>query len=161
MTDFFELLVSIGEAGGIYALAALAYLLVFRPTGIINFATGDLATLGAFAGVAFLVWMKLPYYLALPLVIASVGLVAFLTERLAIYPLLKRNAPPLAPVLALLGMLIVYREAGVAIFGTANLFSPPPFGFGRIEIGPLAGASQSFFCDCNHSDCVYRRVVFL
>lgn len=145
MTDLFELLVSIGEAGGIYALAALAYLLIFRPTGIINFATGDLATLGAFAGVAYLVWAKVPYYLALPLVVITVGLVAFVTERLTVAPLLRRNAPPLAPVLVLLGMLIVYREAGVAIFGTANLFSPPPFGFGRIEFGPFAGASQSFF----------------
>lgn len=144
MGDLAELLVSVGEAGGIYALAALGYLLVLRPTGIINFATGELAALGGFCGVAFLVWVKAPYFIALPLVVITVGTVALVTERLGVRPLLRRGAPPLAPVLVLLGMLIVYREVGIAIFGTANLFSPPPFGFKRVELGPFAGVTQSF-----------------
>jgi len=144
MGDLGELIVSAGEAGGIYALAALAYLLVLRPTGIINFATGELATLGAFAGVACLVWWKLPYWVALPAVVITLGLVGLFTERLAVAPLARRNAPVLAAILVLLGMLIVYREAGIGLFGTANLFSPPPLGFKRVEIGPFAGVTQSF-----------------
>jgi branched-chain amino acid transport system permease protein len=142
--DFCELLVSVGEGGGIYALAALAYLLILRPTGIINFGIGELATLGAFTGVAALTWAKLPYIVGLPLVVITVGLVALVTERLTVHPLMARNAPVLSPVLVLLGMLTIYREIGTSIFGTANLFSPPPFGFTRVAIGPFDGASQSF-----------------
>lgn len=144
MRDFCELIVSVGEGGGIYALAALAYLLVLRPTGIVNFAIGELATLGAFVGVAALAWAKLPYMVGLPLVVFTVGLISLLTERLTVHRLIARNAPVLSPVLVLLAMLTIYRQAGASIFGTANLFSPPPFGFSRIAIGPFAGASQSF-----------------
>ena len=144
MQDFCELLISVGEGGGIYALSALAFLLILRPTGIINFAVGELATLGAFTGVAALAWAKLPYVIGLPLVVCTVGLISLLTERLTVRPLMARNAPVLSPVLVLLGMLTVYREVGTSIFGTQNLFSPPPFGFGRVAIGPFAGASQSF-----------------
>jgi branched-chain amino acid transport system permease protein len=47
--------------------------------------------------------------------------------------------------LALLGMLVVYREAASLIWGVDNMFVPMPFGFGRVEVGPFAGSSQSFF----------------
>ena len=74
----------------------------------------------------------------------TVGLISLLTERLTVHRLIARNAPVLSPVLVLLAMLTIYRQAGASIFGTANLFSPPPFGFSRIAIGLFAGASQSF-----------------
>jgi branched-chain amino acid transport system permease protein len=144
MSDFLELMVSVGEAGGIYSLAALAYLVILRPTGIINFATGEWATFGAFAGVAYVVSAHIPYVIALPLVVATVGIVAIVTERLTVRPLVERNAPVLSPVLALLGMFVIYRETTIWIFGTANQFAPAPLGFGRVEIGPFGGASQSF-----------------
>ncbi|MDP7601940.1 MAG: branched-chain amino acid ABC transporter permease, partial [Rhodospirillales bacterium] len=77
--------------------------------------------------------------------IAVVGAVGWITEVLTVQPLLKREAPELSPVLTLLGMLIIYRETVSSVYGVDNLFVPMPFGFGRIEIGPFAGTSQSFF----------------
>ncbi len=145
MTDLFELLVSIGEAGCIYGLVALSYLLVLRPTGIINFAAGEWAGLGAFAGVTLIAQGKLPWIVGLPLAVLAVGLIGWLTERLTIRPLVEGGASVLSPVLALLGMLVVYREAASLIWGVDNMFVPMPFGFGRVEVGPFAGSSQSFF----------------
>ncbi len=60
MRDFVELMVSLGEAGGIYALVALAFLVTLRPTGVFNFALGEWAGLGAFVGIAAVVWLRLP-----------------------------------------------------------------------------------------------------
>ena len=51
MNDFFELVVGATASGCIYGLVALAYLLMTRPTGIINFAVGEWAMMAAFAGV--------------------------------------------------------------------------------------------------------------
>ena len=144
MTDFLELMVSAGEAGCIYGLVALAYLVVLRPTGIINFAVGEWAALGAFSAVALITWWKAPFYIGLPVVILIVGIIGWGTERLTVRPLVERRAPILSPILALLGMLIVYRESASWIFGVDNLFVPMPFGFGRVELGPLAGTTQSF-----------------
>ncbi len=145
MTDLLELLVSIGEAGCIYGLVALSYLLVLRPTGIINFAAGEWVGLGAFAGVTLIAQGKLPWIVGLPLAVLAVGLIGWLTERLTIRPLVEGGASVLSPVLALLGMLVVYREAASLIWGVDNMFVPMPFGFGRVEVGPFAGSSQSFF----------------
>jgi branched-chain amino acid transport system permease protein len=145
LTDLLELLVSVGEAGCIYGLVALSYLLVLRPTGIINFAAGEWVGLGAFAGVTLIAQGKLPWIVGLPLAVLAVGLIGWLTERLTIRPLVEGGASVLSPVLALLGMLVVYREAASLIWGVDNMFVPMPFGFGRVEVGPFAGSSQSFF----------------
>ena len=145
MTDFLELTVSIGEAGCIYSLVALSYLLVLRPTGIINFASGEWAALGAFVAVTLIAQEKLPWIIGLPLAALAVGAVGWMTERLTVRPLVDRGAPVLSPILALLGMLIFYREMYSWMWGVDNLFVPMPFGFGRVEIGPFAGTSQSFF----------------
>ena len=145
MTVLLELLVSVGEAGCIYGLVALSYLLVLRPTGIINFAAGEWVGLGAFAGVTLIAQGKLPWIVGLPLAVLAVGLIGWLTERLTIRPLVEGGASVLSPVLALLGMLVVYRESASLIWGVDNMFVPMPFGFGRVEVGPFAGSSQSFF----------------
>jgi branched-chain amino acid transport system permease protein len=145
VTDFLELMVSVAEAGSIYGLVALSYLLVLRPTGIINFASGEWAALGAFAAVSLISLGKLSWIIGLPLAVLAVGAAGWLTERLTVRPLVEGGAPVLSPILALLGMLIVFRETFSWVWGVDNLFVPMPFGFGRVEFGPFAGSSQSFF----------------
>jgi len=71
--------------------------------------------------------------------------VGWLTERLTVRPLVEKGAPPLAPILALLGMLVVFREAISIGFGPDPQPVPAAFGFGRLELGWLAGSYQSFF----------------
>ena len=61
MNDFLELVVGATASGCIYALVALAYLLITRPTGIINFAVGEWAMMAAFAGVVMLNQWDWPY----------------------------------------------------------------------------------------------------
>ena len=111
MRDFLELAVSAAASGCIYGLIALAYLLMIRPTGIINFAVGEWAMVGAFGGYLLLSKFEWPYPLGMAAVLVFMLMVGWLTERIAVRPLVERGAPPLAPILALLGMLVVFREA--------------------------------------------------
>ena len=111
MQDFLELTVSAAASGCIYGLIALAYLLMIRPTGIINFAVGEWAMVGAFGGYLLLSEFEWPYPLGMAAVLVFMLMVGWLTERIAVRPLVERGAPLLAPILALLGMLVVFREA--------------------------------------------------
>jgi branched-chain amino acid transport system permease protein len=142
--DFLELVVSATASGCIYALVALAYLLMTRPTGIINFAVGEWATVGAFAGVVAIGTLEWPYPISFALIMAFMFAVGWATERLTVRPLVERGAPILAPILALLGMLVVFRELISLGFGPDPQPVPGPFGFGRLEFGLLAGSYQSF-----------------
>lgn len=145
MNDFLELVVGATASGCIYGLVALSYLLITRPTGVINFAVGEWSMLAAFGGFVLLSRLELPYPLGMALVVLGMLAVGWATERLTVRPLLERGAPALAPILALLGMLVVFRELVSVGFGPDPQPVPPSFGFGRLELGPVAGSYQSFF----------------
>jgi branched-chain amino acid transport system permease protein len=145
MQDFLELVVNAAASGCIYGLVALAYLLIIRPTGIINFAVGEWAAVGAFGGVVALATAQLPYTAGMAAVLAAMFAVGWATERVAVRPLVERGAPVLSPILALLGMLVVFRESISIAFGPDPFPVPYAFGFGRLELGPFAGSRQAFF----------------
>ena len=145
MQDLLELVVSATASGCIYGLLALSYLLMTRPTGIINFSVGEWAMVGAFTGFVLLSAFEVPYFAGAVVVAAVMGCVGWFTERFAVRPLVQRNAPLLAPILSLLGMLVVFRELVSVGFGPDPRPVPGAFGFGRLELGLLAGSYQSFF----------------
>ena len=129
MQDLLELSVSATASGCIYALVALAYLLMIRPTGIINFAVGEWAMVGAFGGFLLLSKMEWPYPLGMAAILGFMLLVGWATERIAVRPLVERGAPLLAPILALLGMLVVFRESISLGFGPDPHQVPEPVGW--------------------------------
>ncbi len=145
MSDLLDLLVTATASGCIYGLVALSYLLMIRPTGIINFAVGEWATAGAFAAFAFLTLVELPYVVAIPGVVAVMLLIGWATELVAVRPLVVKGAPIIAPILALLAMLVIMREVIGWTFGPDQFRVPYPFGFRRVELGPLGGSPQNFF----------------
>lgn len=132
-------------SGCIYALVALSYLLITRPTGVINFAVGEWAMVAAFGGFLALSRFELPYPVGMAMVLVIMAVVGWITERVAVRPLVEKGAPPLAPILALLGMLVVFREIISVSMGPDPQPVPPMFGYGRLELGLVAGSYQSFF----------------
>ena len=145
MQDLLELAVSATASGCVYGLIALAYLLMIRPTGIINFAVGEWAMVAAFGGHLLLSRYEWPYWLGMLAVLAAMLLVGWVTERVAVRPLVEKGAPLLAPILALLGVLVITREIISVSFPPDPLPVPSAFGFGRLELGPFGGSYQSFF----------------
>jgi branched-chain amino acid transport system permease protein len=145
LQDFLELAVSAAASGCVYGLLALSYLLMIRPTGIINFAVGEWAMVASFGGFLLLSKYEWPYPLGMAAVLVFMLVLGWATERIAVRPLVEKGAPLLAPILALLGMLVVFREAISVSFPPDPHPVPFPFGFGRFEWGPLGGSYQSFF----------------
>jgi branched-chain amino acid transport system permease protein len=145
LQDLLELAVSATASGCVYGLIALAYLLMIRPTGIINFAVGEWAMVGAFAGHFVFSRYALPYPVGIALMLVLMVLVGWASERIAVRPLVERGAAILAPILALLGMLVITREIISVSFPPDPMPVPGPFGIGRLEFGPVGGTYQSFF----------------
>lgn len=145
MQDFLELAVSATASGCVYGLIALAYLLMIRPTGIINFAVGEWAMVGAFGGYVFLTKYELPYLLGMGLVLVLMVVIGWTTERIAVRPLMEKGTGVLAPILALLGVLVITREVISVSFPPDPLPVPSPFGYGRLELFGVGGSYQSFF----------------
>ena len=123
MNEFLQQLINGLAVGGIYALVALGYTMVCGVLKLINFAHGDIFTIGAYLGMTLLVSGGLSGsmtpVLAVGLVVIIVfGLVALLgvaLERVAYRPLRKANR--LAAVVSALGASIVFQNAVMLIYG--------------------------------------------
>lgn len=123
MEQFFQQIINGLAIGGIYALVALGYTMVYGVLKLINFAHGDLFTIGAYLGMTLFVSYRLadvlPVYGAIILVALMVmGLVALiggLLERIAYRPLC--NASRLSAVVSAVGASIFFQNAILLIWG--------------------------------------------
>ena len=123
MNEFLQQLINGLAVGGIYALVALGYTMVYGVLKLINFAHGDIFTIGAYLGMTLLgsggLSGSMTPVLAVGLVVIIVfGLVALLgvaLERVAYRPLRKANR--LAAVVSALGASIVFQNAVMLIYG--------------------------------------------
>ena len=123
MNEFLQQLINGLAVGGIYALVALGYTMVYGVLKLINFAHGDIFTIGAYLGMTLLVSGGLSGSMAPVLAVGLVviivfGLVALLgvaLERVAYRPLRKANR--LAAVVSALGASIVFQNAVMLIYG--------------------------------------------
>ena len=123
MYEFLQQLINGLAVGGIYALVALGYTMVYGVLKLINFAHGDLFTIGAYLGMTLLVSCGLsgmmgPFLAVAVMVLIVLGLVAMLgvaLERVAYRPLRKANR--LAAVVSALGASIVFQNAVMLVYG--------------------------------------------
>src|SRR5581483_10282217 len=128
MTKFLQELVNGLTQGGLYALIALGYSMVYGVLKLLNFAHGDLYMVGAFIGYFVLHWFGGPNALSIPvplvivlmLVVAAAGTGALgvAIERFAYRPL--RDAPRIAPLITALGVSFLLENLALLFFGGYN-----------------------------------------
>lgn len=93
--------------GAVVALAALGFLLVYKATGVVNFAQGDLITLGAYLALWLSRDLEAPILLAYAGALAMMFGIGVVLERVAYAPLRGRSIHVV--VIATLGAAIVIR----------------------------------------------------
>jgi len=92
-------------SGSVYALVALGLVLVYKASGVFNFAQAEFGTVAVYAAYAGLEFFELPYALALLLGLAAGVVTGLLTERLIIRPLF--DAPRVTLLVATAGVALL------------------------------------------------------
>jgi branched-chain amino acid transport system permease protein len=122
-----QLLLTGLTVGSIYALVALGFVLIYNVTGILNFAQGEFAMLGALLCATALAW-HLPLSLAALIAVAAVCLLGALTERLAVEP--AYGSHPLTLIIITFGVSMAFRGLALMLWGADPYplpeFSPGP-----------------------------------
>jgi branched-chain amino acid transport system permease protein len=111
--------------GSLYALTAVAVVVVFRNTRVINLAQGDFAMIAAFLGIVFLKNFQLNYYVMLPLVVLCSMLLGVFVERLVMRPI--ADADWLTLFTATLGVYYVLHGIAGWIWGRDTKAFPVTF----------------------------------
>jgi branched-chain amino acid transport system permease protein len=121
--------------GGIYALVALGWVLIYKCSGVLNLAMGELTLIGAYVALTFYE-MGIPFVLAVILTLLVGIVLGFLTERIFLDRLI--GEPILAVIMVTVGLSFFFKGAIIFIFGTdTRVFEPAVFSMTPISLGYL------------------------
>ena len=122
MSEFLEYSLLGILSGGVTALVALSFVLVYKGTGVVNFAVGEIMMLGAYIYYAGAVTFGLAPWLAFVLALGVLGALAIGVERLVLRPL--SGQPAVAVLMATIGMASIIHGGVEAKWG-GDTYSPP------------------------------------
>jgi branched-chain amino acid transport system permease protein len=126
--------------GGIYALVALGWVLIYKCSGVLNLAMGELTLIGAYVTLSFY-QMGIPFVFSVILTLAVGVVLGFLTERIFLDRLI--GEPILAVIMVTVGLSFFFKGIVEFIWGTdTRVFTPPifsikPITLGYIKISPV------------------------
>lgn len=121
--------------GGIYALIALGWVLIYKCSGVLNLAMGELTLIGAYVSLSFYS-MGVPFLLALLFSLIIGFILGILTERIFLDRLI--GEPVLTVIMVTVGLSFFFKGIVELIWGTdTRVFTPPVFPLEPIRIGPL------------------------
>lgn len=151
MLYFLKQIVNGLSLGGMYAVIAIGYSMVYSILYLINFAHGDLYIFGTFVAFAL-------YGLGCPtaafILIAGIvgGLVAMLIERTVYRPV--REANRIVPMVSALGAALILRTVAQALWGTQTMVFPKIIESRTFRLGALQISSENVLCIAVAALCV-------
>ena len=107
--------------GLIIGMTSIGLSLIFGTTGLVNFAHGDLVTVGAFLAYLFNVVVGLPLLIAAPIAVVGGALISGALDRGIWRPLRKRQTGLIAMLVVSIGLAFVLRHIVLLFFGGARL----------------------------------------
>ncbi|BCS88643.1 branched-chain amino acid ABC transporter permease [Pseudodesulfovibrio sediminis] len=147
---FFQQLINGITLGGVYALIALGYTMVYGIIQLINFAHGEFFAAGGYMGVILISYLSAqglhPYAclgISLVLAMGYCALLAMAVEQLAYKPL--RQASRLAALLSALGMSIFLQNGLMLTQGVYDKAYPTEITSGGVEWGLISVSYMQMF----------------
>ena len=135
MTEFLQLLFQGVSLGATYALIALGFVVVYRASGVINFAQGAMLLAGAYTISWLATDVGVPF---LPAVLAAVALLALAGAGFQIAVLRRVSGEPtFVLVMITIGAGIAVTSLMEALFGTAPRLLGDPWGSSSFHVGDV------------------------
>ena len=135
------------STGSLYAIIALALVLIYRSTGIVNFAQGEMAMFMTF--MAWSVWnWDSNFWLAFFITLIIAAVFGALIELIALRPV--ESGPVLNPIIVTIGLVLILDSLALRIWqGQPKPFpSPAMFKGAPLSIGPadISRTNVGVFC---------------
>jgi branched-chain amino acid transport system permease protein len=127
--------------GGIYASVALALVMIYQATHLVNFAQGEMAMFATYLAWT-LIQAGLPYWVAFFLTVAIAFVGGIILERVVVRPV--ENGSVLSVVIVFIGLLVIFNSLAGWIYSYTIKPFPSPFpsdaGFGNFLSGHELGS---------------------
>lgn len=134
---FLQQLITGISVGGVYALIATGYALVYSLLDFSNWAHGEVAMIGAYIAFMFVTAGNLPFPLAALCGVLGAAGVSFLNERIAYRRIRNNNSPNMFLMIAAMGLSTTYQNLITVLFGAKFKMYPQVLPVSSIQIGSL------------------------
>jgi len=125
MRIFVELVLSGIMVGSIYALVALGWTLIYKCSGVLNLAMGELTLIGAYVCLTYYQW-GFPFPVAVVATLITGFILGLVTERLFLRRMI--GEPILSVIMITAGLSFFFRAVVGFVWGTDTVvFTPPVF----------------------------------
>jgi len=111
--------------GSIYSLIAIGFVLVFKSSGVLNFAQGSMVMVGAFIAYAFVSQFHVPIVLSLIITFFIAAIIGMLIERIVLRNL--RGVSIISIIMVTLGITYIMDGGALATWGSSNFTYPKLF----------------------------------
>ncbi|HIM56328.1 MAG TPA: branched-chain amino acid ABC transporter permease, partial [Candidatus Latescibacteria bacterium] len=122
--------------GCVYSLVALGFVLIYKATGVLNFAQGELMMVGAYIYFSLVTSLDMTPLLAFGATLVLAGLLGALVERLVLHPLV--DEPPFTLVMVTIGLATLLRAVTGMIWSHDTFAFPSPVPEGAVHVGQVA-----------------------
>ena len=134
MEFFLQLALNGIVVGSIYALVALGFVIIYKSSGVLNFAQGEFLLLGGYVFWAMLEGHA-PWPYAVGLTVLFSIVLGLALERLVLRPMI--GEPIISVIMVTLGLSSVLRAIVLGIWGTDTRPYPELFSTQPIQLGPI------------------------
>jgi len=138
-----QLIVSGIAVGGVYALIALGFVLIYKATSIINFATGEFMMIGAYFFYSFMVMIDLPAIPAFILVMLCSAVLGLVIERTILRHMLGQ--PIISIIMVTIGLSSILMGLAEMTWSSDFKSFPPLFPRAPIIVGDIIIRSNLFW----------------
>ncbi|HEX4384850.1 MAG TPA: branched-chain amino acid ABC transporter permease [Myxococcales bacterium] len=135
MEFFLQLTLNGLVVGGIYALVALGFVIIFKSSGVLNFAQGEFLMLGAYVSLTIMSAFNVPFWAAFALTLLFSVVLGLLLERVVLRPMLGQ--PAISVIMVTLGLSSVLKAVVQGFWGTDTRPMPAVFRTDPVMLGPL------------------------
>jgi branched-chain amino acid transport system permease protein len=141
VTVFLQLVVAGLAIGAQFALIVLGFVVIYRATGVINFAQGAFVLIGAYLAYNAINTWGWPFFVAVPVAMAGCAIVGVLVEFLVLRRMIGQ--PAYAVIMITIGLLIALQEIPTMIWGGDNLVLGDPWGTDSVRAGDVVIESKN------------------
>ena len=114
LTTFLSYCLTGISIGGIYALIAIGYTMVYGILRLINFAHGDIFMMAAYFMIFAMVDFMIPWYLSIVVVVIATVILGVVIEKVAYKPL--RSAPRMSIMISAIGVSYLLQNTATYLF---------------------------------------------
>ncbi len=141
-----QLIIGALMIGSVYGIVGLGYGMIYKASGLMTLAQGDMLMIGSFLGITFYKYLKLPFVVSLLLTMVIMFCLGEFIERAMVTTLLKKGAEPVYIILCTISISMILQNSAMFVWGRNYLQFPSLFKTATVKIFGYDIVPENLLC---------------